>query len=172
MNPYLVVFVCMGNICRSPTAHGVLRHKLRQAGLEARIGVDSAGTHDHHVGDPPDARSQRHARQRGYELGDLRARALAATDFENADLLLVMDEGNFALASRRCPAQHRRKLRYLREFCRSHPGREVPDPYSGGAPGFEQVLDLVEDACDGLLVHLRAELGLSSGASGSGPQSL
>ena len=159
MQPYRVVFLCMGNICRSPTAQGVFRHKLREAGLGARIHVDSAGTHDYHVGEAPDMRSQRHARQRGYDLSDLRARALDAVDFESADLLLVMDEGNFALAARRSPPQYRPKLRRLTEFCRLYQAHEVPDPYSGGAQGFEQVLDLIEDACEGLLEHLRRELG-------------
>ena len=152
-----VVFVCMGNICRSPTAHGVFRAKLQAAGWADRISVDSAGTLDYHAGEPPDPRSQRHARRRGYDLSDLRARGLTAQDFESADLLLVMDDDNFATATQRCPPQHRHKLRRLTEFCRAHRSRSVPDPYSGGAQGFEHVLDLVEDACDGLLDHLRGQ---------------
>jgi protein-tyrosine phosphatase len=160
MSPtYRVVFICMGNICRSPTAHGVFRHKLREAGWAQRIAVDSAGTLDYHAGEPPDPRSQRHAARRGYDLSDLRARYLDAQDFESADLLLVMDDENLATAKRRCPPQHRHKLRRLTDFCRAQRSRSVPDPYSGGARDFERVLDLVEDACDGLLEHLRGKLG-------------
>ncbi|MDH5540747.1 MAG: low molecular weight phosphotyrosine protein phosphatase [Rhizobacter sp.] len=155
-----VVFVCMGNICRSPTAHGVLRQKLLEHGLAQQVHVDSAGTHDYHAGEPPDARSQRHARKRGYDLSDLRARHLSALDFERADLLLVMDEENLATAKRRCPPALRHKLRLLTEFCRAHRSDSVPDPYSGGAQGFEHVLDLVEDACDGLLDDVRKRLRL------------
>jgi protein-tyrosine phosphatase len=155
--PYRIVFVCMGNICRSPTAHGVLRRKLVERGLADRVDVDSAGTLDHHAGAPPDARSQRHARQRGYDLSDLRARSLTREDFERADLLLVMDDDNFATATQRCPAPHRHKIQRLTMFCRMHRTDEVPDPYAGGAAGFEHVLDLIEDACDGLLAQLRAQ---------------
>jgi protein-tyrosine phosphatase len=147
----------MGNICRSPTAHGVFRKKLLEAGWADRVDVDSAGTLDYHAGEPPDARSQRHARQRGYDLSDLRARCLTSHDFESADLLLVMDDDNFETVTQRCPSLHRHKIRRLTEFCRNHRSDDVPDPYSGGAAGFELVLDLVEDACDGLLEHLRAQ---------------
>lgn len=155
--PYRIVFVCMGNICRSPTAHGVLRRKLVDSGWADRVDVDSAGTLDYHAGAPPDARSQHHARQRGYDLSDLRARALMRADFERADLLLVMDEDNFDTATQRCPAPHRHKIQRLTQFCRAHRADEVPDPYAGGAAGFEHVLDLIEDACDGLLAQLRAQ---------------
>jgi protein-tyrosine phosphatase len=154
---FRVVFVCTGNICRSPTAHGVFRQRVLDAGLKTEVHVDSAGTHGYHVGDAPDARSQAHARSRGYELADLRARQLAAADFAQADLLLVMDEDNLRAAQARCPAEHRHKLRRFTEFCRVHRSRDVPDPYYGGAAGFELVLDLVEDGCDGLLAHARAE---------------
>ncbi len=157
--PYCVVFICTGNICRSPTAHGVFRLRVHNAGFDADVRVDSAGTHGYHVGDAPDRRSQAHARARGYELADLRARQLAGPDFAQADLLLVMDDDNLSAAESRCPAEHRHKLRRFTEFCRVHRSRSVPDPYYGGADGFEHVLDLVEDACDGLLAHVRAELG-------------
>jgi protein-tyrosine phosphatase len=153
-----VIFVCTGNICRSPTAHGVFRQRVRDAGLDAQVRVDSAGTQGYHVGDPPDARSQAHARTRGYELADLRARQLAAVDFAQADLLLVMDEDNLRVAQARCPAEHRARLHRFTEFCRVHRSRDVPDPYYGGADGFERVLDLVEDGCDGLLAHVREAL--------------
>jgi protein-tyrosine phosphatase len=152
-----VVFVCMGNICRSPTAHGVFRHKLQLAGLATAVTVDSAATHAYHTGAAPDPRSQSHARARGYELADLRARPLAAADFEQADLLLVMDDDNLDAAADRCPPALRHKLRRLTEFCRSHRSTSVPDPYCGGPADFERVLDLVEDACDGLLEHVRRE---------------
>jgi protein-tyrosine phosphatase len=162
MKAFHVTFICMGNICRSPTAHGVFRQKLQDAGLARSVGVDSAGTHDYHPGAPPDLRSQAHARARGYDLGDLRARQLTAPDFERADLLLVMDDDNLAEAEDRCPPAHRHKLQRLTAFCRRHRRPVVPDPYYGGPDDFEQVLDLIEDACEGLLEHVRRELGRAS----------
>jgi len=153
-----VTFVCMGNICRSPTAEAVFRARVRGAGLAHRVQVDSAGTHDFHPGEAPDLRSQRHARQRGYDLSGLRARQLARADFEGSTLLLAMDEDNLAHAAERCPPDHRHKLRLLTEFCRVHASASVPDPYYGTPQDFELVLDLVEDACDGLLEHVIAEL--------------
>jgi protein-tyrosine phosphatase len=155
---YRVLFVCMGNICRSPTAHAVLRERVRREGLAGRVHVDSAATHDYHPGEPPDPRSQRHARRRGYDLSDLRARVLEDADFERADLILPMDEGNRASALARCPAVHQPKLRLLTGFCRRHRSASVPDPYYGGEAGFEHVLDLIEDACDGVLDHVRQQL--------------
>ena len=153
-----VLMVCMGNICRSPTAEGVLRRQLQEAGLEGWVRLDSAGTHAYHVGNPPDERAQDHARRRGYELADLRARQILDADFEQFDLILAMDWDNLALAEAMCPPPHRRKLRRLTEFCRRHDSPVVPDPYYGGADGFEHVLDLVEDACDGLLDHIERVL--------------
>ena len=149
-----IVFVCTGNICRSPTAHAVLRSRIAERGLGDRLQADSAGLQAWHVGAPPDARSIRHARRRGYELSDLRARHFDRTDFERADWVLVMDDGHLQRAARLCPPQQGHKLRLLTDFCRVHAANEVPDPYYGGAQGFEQVLDLIEDACDGLLAHL------------------
>ncbi len=149
--PLRVLMVCMGNICRSPTAEAVLRRKLADAGLDDRVEVDSAGTHAYHVGNPPDERSQAHARLRGYELASLRAREVVEADFERFDLLLAMDWDNLALLEADCPPPHRRKLRRLMEYA-PHAGSEVvPDPYAGGAAGFERVLDLVELACDGIV---------------------
>jgi protein-tyrosine phosphatase len=162
MKTFQVMFICMGNICRSPTAHGVFRQKVQQAGLALSVDVDSAGTHDYHPGAPPDRRSQTHARARGYELADLRARQLTAPDFERADLLLVMDDDNLTEVEDRCPPAHRHKLRRLTAFCRIHRSPVVPDPYYGGPADFERVLDLVEDACEGLLEHVRRELGRTS----------
>ncbi|MGQ9725105.1 MAG: low molecular weight protein-tyrosine-phosphatase [Tepidimonas sp.] len=155
---FRVVFFCMGNICRSPTAHGVFRHRLQARGLHDRVAVSSAGTHAYHIGEAPDARSQHHARLRGYDLADLRARQLAPADFEHADLLLAMDWDNLALAEAQCPPEYRHKLRRLTEFCRRHDSPVVPDPYFGGPDDFERVLDLVEDACDGLLDHIERVL--------------
>lgn len=157
-----VLFLCMGNICRSPTAHGVFRHKLRGAGLDAQIGVDSAGTHNYHPGEPPDRRSQQAAALRGYDIADLRARQLTEDDFERHHLVLAMDWDNLALAEERCPPQHRRKLRRLTEFCVQQQAAVVPDPYYGGEAGFAHVLDLIEDACDGLIAHLRQRLALAA----------
>ncbi len=163
---FSVLFICMGNICRSPTAHGVFRDRIQRAGLAQRVHVDSAGTHNYHPGDPPDRRSQRAAAMRGYDLSDLRARAVVDEDFERYQLLLAMDWDNLSLAEERCPADHRRKLRRLTEFCRRHDATVVPDPYYGGEAGFTQVLDLIEDACDGLLAHVQQQLQLKATPSG------
>lgn len=162
MQPYSVLFVCMGNICRSPTAHGVFRHRVRAAGLGHVVQVDSAGTHGFHPGSPPDDRSQMHAQQRGYDLSDLRARQITAHDFGRHDLILVMDWDNLALVEDQCPAEHRAKVRRLTEFCVKSDAPVVPDPYHGGAQGFDHVLDLVEDACEGLLRHVRQVRKLGS----------
>ncbi|MFG6416046.1 low molecular weight protein-tyrosine-phosphatase [Roseateles sp. DC23W] len=148
-----ILFFCMGNICRSPTADGVMRAKLKAAGLD--IEVDSAGTHGYHVGAPPDERSQEHALKRGYDLSPLRARRLLARDFSDFDLVLAMDADNVAHARALCPPAQRHRLKLLLDYA-PHLGRHhVPDPYYGGAAGFEEVLDLVEAACDGLLATLR-----------------
>jgi len=158
MKDYAILFVCMGNICRSPTAHGVFRHQLLERGLASRVQVDSAGTHGYHVGRPPDERSQEHAARRGYDLADLRARQLLPQDFERYDLVLVMDHDNHENARELCPPGQLHKLRRFTEFCLQHTAQAVPDPYYGGEQGFEQVLDLVEDACGGLLQHVQQQL--------------
>jgi protein-tyrosine phosphatase len=157
---FRVLFVCMGNICRSPTAHGVFEARVRAAGLADRVEVDSAGTHSYHVGAPPDHRSQAHALRRGVDLSTQRARQLTANDFETFDLVLVMDWDNQALAEELCPPQHAKKLRRFAEFFQQHDSPVVPDPYQGGAAGFEHVLDLVEDGSAGLLAHVRRALNL------------
>ena len=149
-----VLMVCMGNICRSPTAHGVLESRVADAGRADRITVDSAGTHDYHVGRPPDERAQQHAARRGYDLSAQRARQLKAQDFDDFDLVLVMDDATEQAARALCPPGQRHKLRRLTDFCTRHRASEVPDPYYGGAAGFEAVLDLVEDACAGVLAAL------------------
>ena len=151
-----VLMVCMGNICRSPTAHGVLEKLVADAGWADRIAVDSAGTHGYHVGEPPDERAQRHAARRGYDLSAQRARELRRDDFARFDLVLVMDAANERAARTLCPPEHAHKLRRLTDFCTRHRASDVPDPYDGGEAGFEAVLDLVEDACAGLLRTLIA----------------
>ncbi|GAB4357520.1 MAG: low molecular weight protein-tyrosine-phosphatase [Gammaproteobacteria bacterium] len=155
-----VLMVCMGNICRSPTAHGVFRQRIRSEGLEGRVLVDSAGTHAYHVGEAPDPRAQRAALSRGIHLGDLRARAVRAEDFERFDYLLAMDHDNYAHLAEHCPAEYRPRLRLFLEFAPHLETREVPDPYYGGSRGFEHVLDLVEAASEGLLNQVRRDLGL------------
>lgn len=151
-----LLMVCMGNICRSPTAEGVLQAMVQGAGLQRRITVDSAGTHGYHRGAPPDPRAQQHAARRGYDLSRLRARQLTARDFERFDLVLVMDEANQRDALALCPPAQAGRVLRLTQFCRRHQAGAVPDPYYGGAQGFEEVLDLVEDACAGLLAALQA----------------
>ncbi len=150
-----VLMVCMGNICRSPTAEGVLRHKLAQVGLHERVQVDSAGTISTHAGEAPDARAQTHAARRGYALSGLRARQVRAADFERFDLILAMDCDNLAWLREACPAPLQPKLRLLMSYAPQLGRNEVPDPYYGGPAGFDVVLDLVEAACDGLLDQLR-----------------
>ena len=157
-----VLFVCTGNICRSPTAEAVLRGLMCKAGLYTSVQVDSAGTHHYHVGEPPDERAQAHARRRGYELCELRARQLEGADYERFDLLLAMDRGHLEVMQRQCPGKQRHKLRLFMEFASASGVREVPDPYHGGPEGFEQVLDLVEDAARGLIAQLQNHLRVST----------
>ena len=150
-----ILFVCLGNICRSPTAEAVVRalaaRELPEVGLE----VDSAGTAAYHVGEPPDPRKQAAAARRGYELKALRARVVEPRDFERFDLILAMDRENLEVLHRRAPEQARERVRLFLEFSPDSEPREVPDPYYGGANGFEEVLDLVEAAARGLLGYLR-----------------
>ncbi|MEY4467051.1 MAG: hypothetical protein RIR21_844 [Pseudomonadota bacterium] len=159
---FSLLFLCMGNICRSPTAHGVFRDLVNARGLHHQIHIDSAGTHNYHPGSPPDKRSQKHAIKRGYDLSDLRARQISELDYEQHDLLLAMDWDNLALAQQDCPPEHQRKLRRLTEFCKNHQAAVVPDPYYGGDAGFEHVLDLIEDACEGLLEHIQQRLTINT----------
>lgn len=157
MQKLRVLMVCMGNICRSPMAHGVLATRICDAGLEHVIQVDSAGTHGYHVGEPPDRRAQATARSRGYDLAGLRARRLDEEDFREFDYILVMDEDNLSHARKVQPSDGKARLHRFLEFAGSRREREVPDPYYGGAQGFEHVLDLVEDAADGFLAHLKEQ---------------
>ena len=160
---FSVLMVCMGNICRSPTAEGVLRHLVAQAGLQEAVLIDSAGTLDYHVGSPPDHRSQIHARRRGYELSGLRARQVHAPDFGKFDLILAMDWQNLKELEALCPPRHRHKIRRLMEFAPPGLSDIVIDPYNGRPEAFEMVLDHVEHACHGLLSHIRAALQQSTG---------
>ncbi len=151
-----VLFVCTGNICRSPTAEAVLRARAEAAGLADRLTVDSAGTHGYHVGEPPDERAQEAALVRGYDLSTLRARRVSPDDFERFDHLVAMDAGHMAQLARLAPADQRHKLSLLMDFAPSRAGLNVPDPYYGGQHHFEQVLDLIEAGVDGLLARLKA----------------
>jgi protein-tyrosine phosphatase len=148
----------MGNICRSPTAEAVFKQLVEGSGLGDRIQSDSAGTHDYHIGEPPDDRAQLAARRRGYDLSALRARQVRREDFTAFDYVLAMDSNNMQLLARSCPAEHRSKLFLLMQFS-EQPGPDVPDPYYGGPQGFEQVLDMVEEAARGLLRRIRETLG-------------
>lgn len=152
-NKTAILFVCMGNICRSPTAEGVFRRRAEAAGLT--LDIDSAGTHSYHVGAAPDARSMRHAAARGYDLSAQRARKVAAADFERYDHVLAMDHDNLALLKAACPPQHRHKLGLFMQYASNSGSDVVPDPYYGGTQGFDQVLDFIEDASDGLIEALR-----------------
>lgn len=150
-----VLMVCMGNICRSPTAEGVFRRRLREAGLDHLVRLDSAGTHSYHIGKSPDPRAQQAASRRGYDLSDLVGRQVGPRDFEEFDLILAMDAENLANLRRLCPAGQEHKVRLFLSFSARFPGQEVPDPYYGGPHGFDQVLDMVEDAAAGLLDEIR-----------------
>jgi protein-tyrosine phosphatase len=150
-----ILFVCMGNICRSPTAEGVFREYLTRHAPDLDVEVDSAGTHDYHVGEPPDPRALRAAAGRGLDLSGLRARQVEPRDFERFDLILAMDGDNHAELVRRSPPGLRPRIRLLLEFAASPGRRDVPDPYYGGAHGFEEVLDLVEAAAAGLVEEVR-----------------
>lgn len=150
-----VLFVCLGNICRSPTAEAVFRELLRREAAGLAVDVDSAGTHGYHAGEPPDARAIAAAARRGIDMSDLRARTLEAADFERFDLVLAMDEQNFRRLERLAPAGYRHRLRLFLDYAPGLGRRDVPDPYYGGETGFEEVLDLVEAASRGLLAALR-----------------
>lgn len=154
-----VLFVCMGNICRSPTAEGVFRKHLQQQKLDGRVQVDSAGTHGYHVGEAPDPRTQRAAAERGYDLSDLRARKVAPDDMEYFDLILAMDRRNLDGLRAICPPERQHRLKLFMHYARNFDEDEVPDPYYGLGYGFDVVLDMVEDASLGLVESLKRELG-------------
>jgi protein-tyrosine phosphatase len=150
-----ILFVCMGNICRSPTAEAVFRDVVRREGRNFDVVIDSAGTHAYHVGEPPDNRAIAAARRRGIAMQDLRARVVTREDFLRFDLVLAMDEENLAHLVRIAPAGQRQRIQLLLDYAPEAGMREVPDPYYGGESGFEQVLDLVEEAAHGLLAALK-----------------
>jgi len=156
--PFRLLFVCLGNICRSPAADGVMRDVVEKAGLSDRIEIDSAGTEGWHSGKLPDQRMRQAASTRGITL-DHRARQFKAADLERFDLILAMDrdnERNIRTLDRE--NRHTAKIRLFCDFCTDHSEREVPDPYYGGPEGFEHVLDLIEDGCEGLLREVKARL--------------
>ncbi len=149
-----ILFVCMGNICRSPTAEGLARDFIRANGLQQLVTVDSAGTHAYHVGEPPDERSQQAAMRRSVDISDLRARRLIEDDFERFDYLFAMDQRNMDAMMEKCPQPHADKLEKIMNYSSLDVTTDVPDPYYGGRFGFEQVLDLLEDSIEELFAHL------------------
>lgn len=156
--PVSVLFVCLGNICRSPTAEGVFRRDIAAAGIDRLVTVDSAGTGTWHVGEAPDARAQAAARTRGIELSTLRARKLDVDDFARFDYVLAMDESNRADMLALSPQKYQHRVRLFLDFDPGNPVREVPDPFYGEAAGFEVVLDLIEAASKGLLTDITEDL--------------
>jgi protein-tyrosine phosphatase len=158
-----ILMVCMGNICRSPIAEGVLRAKLAAAGLQRRVWVDSAGTHGYHTNEAPDPRAIRRAAYRGYAIGGLRARPVATADFDDFDWILAMDDSNLAWLKRHQPVGSAALLAKLLDHASQHRDvTEVPDPYYGAEAGFDHVLDLVEDACDGVMARVQSDAGLKA----------
>ena len=153
-----VLFVCMGNICRSPAAEGVFRHKVRAAGLETEIHIDSAGTHGYHEGEPPDPRSIDAAAERGIDISSQRSRPVRTSDFSDFDMIIAMDDDNIAALESKCPRRDRNKIHRLLDFAVKTALREVPDPYYGGARGFEKMMDLLDDGLEGLLAAVRERL--------------
>jgi len=158
---FRILMICMGNICRSPTAEGVFRHFLKINLLGDKVEVDSAGTHGYHVGEAPDQRTQRAALVRGYNLSQLRARKVAPQDIDYFDLILAMDKANLDNLKRLAPPDAHERIRLFMEFARNFDDDEVPDPYYGLGHGFDLVLDMVEDASQGLVEKLKKDLGHS-----------
>jgi len=156
---FSVLMVCMGNICRSPTAEAVLRRKLAAAGLDRTVRVDSAGTHGYHTGEAPDPRAIRQGAARGYALAAIRARPFQPPDYLDHAWILAMDQANLDWLRRKAPPDYVGRIELLLGYCSHHAGkREVPDPYYGAPAGFDHVLDLVEDACDGVVERLKVEV--------------
>lgn len=154
--------VCTGNICRSPTAEGVLRELAAKRGLQDRVEVRSAGTHDYHVGEAPDSRSVRHAGKRGYDLSAQRAQQVTRTHFREYDYILAMDRGHLRILRQMSPGDAKARLGLFLDPSARWKGADVPDPYYGGAEGFEEVLDMVEEAAALWLDQVEAELDPSS----------
>ena len=149
-----VLFVCMGNICRSPMAEGVFRYRLGQRGDVTSFDIDSAGTHGYHEGSPPDHRAQAAAARRGIDISSLAARRVVADDFERFDVILAMDADNLDYLLELSEPEHHEKIRLFLDYSRTRRGEEVPDPYYGGPTGFERVLDMIEEATEALLADL------------------
>lgn len=164
MQKIKVLFICMGNICRSPTAEGVFTKLVAEKNLTSQFTIDSAGTHAYHVGNPPDRRAQQAALRRGVELHHLRARKVHSSDFEYFDYLLVMDDDNYSIVISDCPSEHKEKIKYFLDYAPHLGIREVPDPYYGEKQGFERVLDMVEAASLGFLetLHKTGAINLGS----------
>lgn len=156
---YRVLLVCMGNICRSPTAEGVLRQFIRINNLGDIVEVDSAGTHGYHVGEAPDSRTQRAAAMRGYNLSQLRARKVARQDLDYFDLILAMDKSNLDNLQRLATPEQQGRIKLFMDYARNFDDNEVPDPYYGLGHGFDLVLDMVEDASRGLIEEIKQQLG-------------
>ena len=156
-NQLSVLFVCMGNICRSPLAEGIFRHRLAERAADLDVTIDSAGTHSYHVGSPPDRRAQTAAARRGIDISMLGARMVVETDFEEFDYILVMDNENRHALLKSSAPEHHVKVRLFLDYSQTHQGDEVPDPYYGGSAGFERVIDLIEEATEGLLDELLNE---------------
>ncbi|MDX1749089.1 MAG: low molecular weight protein-tyrosine-phosphatase [Methylophaga sp.] len=149
MSQIKVLFVCMGNICRSPTAEGVFVSLLKAKGTSDKFLIDSAGTHAYHVGEPPDTRAQQTAKQRGIDLSFIRARKFRDEDFEHFDYILAMDKDNLEILQHACPSEHQHKVKLFLDFAEGRDETDVPDPYYGGQNGFNHVFDLVTDAAEG-----------------------
>lgn len=150
-----VLFVCMGNICRSPSAEGVFNKIITDQQLQDKFSIDSAGTHAYHIGEAPDLRSQKAAKEREVDLSKIRARKVIMGDFEDFDYLLAMDEDNHSIMLQTCPEEYQHKIKLFLEYAPHLKTREVPDPYYGGAYGFEKVLDLIEEASTGFIEELK-----------------
>ena len=159
-----VLMVCLGNICRSPTAEAMLRKHVHEAGLDARVEVDSAGTADYHVGSPPDRRAIAHGEKRGLAMKKLRGRQVQRSDFDRFDFILAMDDDNLENLLRLRPQGSRAEVGLLMDYARDAGSREVPDPYYGGADGFETVLDYTEDACINLVDFVRRRMAQKAAA--------
>jgi protein-tyrosine phosphatase len=154
-----VLFVCMGNICRSPMAEGAFRSQLLNHGLESLFDTDSAGTHGYHTGASPDQRAQESALRRGIDISSLRCRTVEPEDYVRFDHILAMDQDNLEWLLKNAPEIQHDKIQLLLDFSLNHPGADVPDPYYGPPKGFERVLDLIEDGAQGLLTSIRRQIG-------------
>lgn len=158
-NKTSVLFVCMGNICRSPTAEGIFRHMIVEQNIAESFITDSAGTHAYHVGAPPDHRAQEIAESRGIDLSDLKGRKVTISDFDEFDYVLAMDKDNYAILNEMCPSSKKHQLKLFLDFAKDVKFDEVPDPYYGGTGGFEKVFDMLEQASTGLIEHIKLEKG-------------